>query len=90
MAKATKQQLKAAYQATFDSPTGKLVIAHLCETVGKFDKSPFVAGQPDQTAFNMGSQYIIDCILRFLHRDMKQAAQAIHQHNNENDQLPKV
>jgi hypothetical protein len=90
MAKPTKAQLKAAYQATFESSTGRLVLAHLCETVGKFDKSAFVAGQPDQTNFNMGSQYVVDCILRFIYRDMKQAAQAHHAFNNENDQLPKV
>lgn len=90
MAKPTKQQLKAAYKATFESSEGRLVLAHLCETVGKFDKSAFVQGQTDQTFFNMGSQYVVDCILRFIHRDMKQAAQAHHQFNNENDQLPKV
>ena len=90
MAKPTKQQLKAAYKATFESTTGQMVLTHLCETVGKFDKSPFIAGQSDQTFFNLGSQYVVDCILRFIHRDMKQAAQAHHAYNNENDQLPKV
>ena len=53
---ATPQQ----YAATFDLTTdGQAVFAEL---MGLFGGAPFVAGQPDRTAYNCGAKAVIEHI----------------------------
>lgn len=54
---ATPQQ----YAATFDlTPDGQAVLAELMD---KFGGAPFVAGQPDVTAYNCGAKAVIEHIV---------------------------
>lgn len=54
---ATPQQ----YAATFDLTTdGQAVFAELMDLFGK---APFVAGKPDQTAYNCGAKAVIEHIV---------------------------
>lgn len=49
------------YRDTFDlDASGQAVLAEL---IDKFGAAPFVAGQPDQTAYNCGTKAVIEHIL---------------------------
>ncbi|OWQ92025.1 hypothetical protein CDN99_06615 [Roseateles aquatilis] len=47
------------YESIFMFPEGQRVLEDLME---RFAKAPFVAGQPDQTAFNCGTKAVIEHI----------------------------
>lgn len=63
--------LIGAYQRVFDTPDGKVVLAHLMRE-GFVVKSTFVAGDSHQTAMNEGSRRLVLSILRIVNKDQKQ------------------
>jgi hypothetical protein len=50
-----------SYHATFKSPTGQEVMQELCTFVG-WNVEPFVPGNSEQTAYNLGMRRVVQHI----------------------------
>ena len=57
-----KAKIKGDYQALFDSELGKRVLEHMLSQV-YIGRTPFVKGDPYQTAFNAGGAQVVLAIL---------------------------
>ena len=81
-----KQDKSDWYKQTFDSDTGKMVLADLIAFTGAHDQS-YTPGDPTQTAFNEGMRRVVTRIEKFtgmtpreirhiaeVHRDAEQRA----------------
>ena len=58
------QPVKAAYKRLFDSPDGKIVLAHIMKH-GFVLRSTFVQGDPHETALNEGMRRMALSIIRY-------------------------
>lgn len=73
----TRVDLHEAYQRTFNSPHGQIVLQHLMK-VGCVTK-PVAHGDTNQQARNAGAQHIVLSILRFLHKTPEQVSQQVNE-----------
>lgn len=61
-------QTHAAYVRLFNTPDGKIVLAHLMRQ-GYVFQSTHVPGDPNTTAMNEGSRRMVLSILKYVHRN---------------------
>ena len=53
---------RAAFKAAFEGPMGDIVLGDLMKRVGYMEE-PFLPGQPDQTAYNLGARGVVQHII---------------------------
>lgn len=66
-----RTRLNDSYKRVFDSPDGRIVLAHLCKVNHVFT-STFVAGDSHQTALHEGQRRLVLSIMRQLNVDINQ------------------
>ncbi len=73
-------RLRASYRAVFskDSDDAQRVLRHLMRTA-YISRCPFVQNDPYETALNVGSQRLVQSILRFVYANDDAIRQAIEQ-----------
>ena len=72
-----------AYKKVFESEEGKMVLADIYK-FSKLNKSRFVPGQPDITAFQEGAAAVALHIKAVLKQDEKEIEKLLEQHNVKN------
>lgn len=72
----TRQDLHGAYKRVFDTPDGRIVLAHLMKT--GHVTTPVAHGDSEQQIRNAGAQHLVLSILRFLNKDPNQIAQQVN------------
>lgn len=65
----SRGDIARAYQAIFDTPDGHIVLAHLQASYGYVNKTLFVPGDPQHTAYNEGQRSVLVGIGRMLEDD---------------------
>lgn len=77
-----KGELVRAYQTTFSSPSGEIVLAHLAKTCHVFEPVA-VSGDPNMTYLQDGERRVVLSILRQLGYDLNKLQQLQESITNE-------
>lgn len=78
--------LRQSYRTLFDAKSehGQRVLRHLMR-VGFVTRCPFVAGDPHETAMNIGMQRIVQSILKFVYGSDEAIRRAIEESHKQEE-----